>query len=105
MPTGNSLGHARIRGPVSISVYFDVPSVYVYLRDREHFKVARSKRIGRGLVLDFDSDRRLIGVSMLEPAALNLVFKQVVSKYPGARALNYLKSKREIIEKAFAAAS
>lgn len=97
--------HARVQGPISISVYLDVPSVYVYLRDREHFKVARSKRIGRGLVLDFDAGNKLIGVSMLEPGALNLLFKEIVAKYPGARALNRLKSKREILEKAFADAS
>lgn len=94
--------HARAKSPVSISIYFDVPAVYVHLHDRGDVKVARSKRLGRSLVLDFDAGNRLIGVSMLDPGALNVVFKQVVPKYRGARVLNGLKSRREIIEKAFA---
>jgi uncharacterized protein YuzE len=67
--------------------------MYLYLTERaaEAVKVARTEEVAPGLILDFDSDGRVIGIEMLS-----------VSQVPGAKPMQMA---FEILEPSDAAAA
>ena len=88
--------------PLTMRFSPEVPCLYVYLRDLHGFKVAFSRRIGLGLILDFDSRRKLVGIELLDPAAIDTVFRKIPAQY-GVPQLNHLKSRKRALKELLAA--
>ncbi len=77
----------------SLTVQFDtqIPAIYVYLRDPKGFRAARSLEVGPGVVADLDTNGKLIGVELLGPGSLEVVFKKVMRRFkaPQLRQLHH----------------
>lgn len=87
----------------SLTVQWDlrIPALYVYLQDPTHFRAARSKKVGEGVVIDFDTRGRPIGVEMLGKGSLDVVLKQIVQKYHVPQ-LRQLESRRDLLRRLLA---
>ena len=83
----------------SVTVQFDtrVPAVYVYLKDPIGFQSSKSKKIAPGVVVDLDEEGKLIGVELLGPGSLEVVFRKVIPEYK-AKILRQLEPKRRLLE-------
>lgn len=84
-------------GSLAIQIDTAVPAVYVFLADPFQVKIKKSVRIAPGIIVNLDSQGRLVAVELLGPADLDYVMTEVAVRF-NVPELAQLEARRHVLE-------
>lgn len=84
-------------GQLTVTVDPQAQAIYIYLRSPQGFRSYRQEEPQVGVVIDFDSEGKPIGIELLGPGKLDIVINKIAPRYH-IPALKQVLQKRRAIE-------
>lgn len=83
----------------SLTVQFDseIPAAYIYLPGSDGAKSKKTKQVSPGIIVDFNSHGKPLGIELLGHVDLDFVFNELSNRYEVLE-LKQLEHKRHILE-------